>query len=204
MKISYAITVCTELAEIERLLKVLRSYLKVEDEIVILYDKKGHKGVENYLDDQKDIVLEKDFFDNHFGNWKNKLTSLCSGDYIFNLDADEYPNKMLLSMLTSTLATNLDTDVFLIPRINTVEGITEDYIKKWNWKVNEKGWINYPDYQKRIYRNNYPVIKWEGRVHEQLTGYKKYSAFPLVEELSLYHPKNIEKQISQNTFYETL
>jgi hypothetical protein len=56
--------------------------------------------------------------------------------------------------------------MILVPRINTVKGITIEDITKWKWNVDNDGHINWPDYQFRICRN-IPEIKWEGKVHER-------------------------------------
>ncbi len=69
--------------------------------------------------------------------------------------------------------------------------------------VNEQGWVNYPDYQWRIWKNK-PEIKWVNKVHERLDGFKTYVALPPQEEFSLYHPKDIERQEKQNKFYEII
>jgi len=96
-----------------------------------------------------------------------------------------------------------DVDVILVPRVNTVEGLTQDHIQKWGWRVDEKGWVNFPDPQWRIYRNS-ESIRWENKVHEKLVGYETISNLPWMEELSLYHPKEIERQEKQNEYYDTL
>ncbi len=50
MKISYAIPVCNELREIQRLVNFLVKNKRQEDEIVVLFDSnKGTTKVENYL-----------------------------------------------------------------------------------------------------------------------------------------------------------
>ena len=41
-------------------------------------------------------------------------------------------------------------------------------------------------------------------VHEKLEGYDTISNLPWVEELSLFHHKDIDKQIKQNDYYDTL
>ena len=127
---------------------------------------------------------------------------MCNGDYIFHLDADEIPNKTLVEQLPDILEAN-DVDLIWIPRVNTVDGLTEEWIQKWGWKVTEKGWVNYPDYQARVFKN-IDEIKWTRRVHEYITGCKTYAHLPPFEELSLYHPKTIDKQIKQNEYYEDL
>ena len=207
MKISYAVTVCNELQEIKRLIGYLVEGKRRKDEIVILFDSKnGTKEVEEALDVLNTIdwyKLHKAPFNNHFADWKNLLTSLCTGDYIYQIDADELINENLFEYLPSILEQNKEVDVYRVPRINTVEGLTQEHIQKWGWKVDEKGWVNFPDYQWRIYKNN-GKIKWKNKVHEVLEGHKSISYLPLEEPWCLRHPKTIERQEKQNNYYDTL
>jgi hypothetical protein len=206
MKISYAITVCNELEEISKLLNFLHRYKRYEDEICVLLDKP--KASQQLLDElyywsSKDIItLKESTFQGHFANWKNELTSLCSGDYIFQIDADEMPSITVIQRLHELLEYNPEVDVYLVPRVNIVEGMTQDHIQQWGWDVNEHGWVNFPDYQWRIYKNN--GIKWINKVHERLDGFNRYSLLPSTEEYSLYHPKTIERQERQNKYYNSL
>ena len=207
MKISYAITVCDEFVEIQRLVSFLLEYKRQQDEIVILYDiNNGHEAVEQFLR-AKSINGEfnwmSDEFKGHFADWKNKLTSYCSGDYIFQIDADEIPNEVLLSNLPGILESNPDNEVFLVPRVNTVTELTEEHIAKWGWKVDSENRVNWPDYQWRIWKKK-PQIRWKNKVHEVLDGYKTYAPLPAREELSIYHPKDIKRQEKQNAYYDTL
>ena len=207
MKISYAITIKDELIELERLLHNLECK-RAEDEIVIVYDSKnGSKSVEEFL--RSKTVSSGPFrwysfeFEGHFADLKNYLTKQCDGDYIVQIDADEYPNNQLIKSLPSLLEANNQVDVFLVPRVNTVEGITGQHIMKWGWNLNERGWVNFPDFQWRIYRNT-PDIYWINKVHERLSGFKSYATLPSEEEWSLYHPKDIKRQERQNSYYQTL
>jgi len=204
--ISYGITVCNEFTEIQHLLGFLLNVKREEDEIVILYDEaNGDSSIEEYLranSINKGFVWHKAKFDRHFANWKNKLNSLCSGDYIFNIDADEIPHSHLIENLPFILENN-KSDILLVPRVNTVEGITDQHVKIWGWKKNEKGWLQWPDHQWRIYKNT-PEIKWINKLHEVLDGYKSYAYLPELEEYALYHPKSIQKQEKQNGYYATL
>ena len=204
MKISYAITVCNELEEVKRLVNFLLSNKREEDEIVILFDDKGTEEVWNYLIQvEGDIaLLHRAQFRNDFSEWKNKFFKLCSGDYIFQIDADEIPHINLIQNLPEMLKTN-DVDMVRVPRVNTVEGLTEEHIKKWGWHVNEKGWVNWADWQMRIYKNA-PHIKWVNKVHEVLEGFKIHGMLPVEEEWALYHPKTIDRQERQNNYYDTL
>ena len=208
MKISYAITVCNEFVEIQKLIPFLLEHKRHEDEIVVLYDSKnGSKSIETFLRAKSingEFSWHKGEFDGHFANWKNKLTDLCSGDWVFQIDADEIPNEILIENLHDILTKNTTVvDVVLVPRVNTVEGLTDEHIKKWGWNVDDKGWVNWPDFQWRIWKNH-PKIKWVNKVHEILEGYSTYSNLHEVEEYALYHPKDIEKQVKQNNYYNTL
>lgn len=207
MTITYAITVCNEIVEIQNLLSFLLENKRTKDEIVILYDtNNGNKTIEEYLR-AKSVNSEfnwvKGTFKGHFANWKNYLTSLCSGDYIFQIDADELPHKALIDNLPAILESNPDNEVYLVPRVNTVEGLTQDHIDKWRWNVNEQGWVNWPDYQWRVYKNS-DHINWTNKVHEKLEGFKLYAPLPQIESFSLYHPKDIKRQEKQNNYYDTL
>ena len=205
MKISYAITVCNELEEIKRLISFLHQHKRPEDEICVLLDKPKASPELLYqlsvYSSEGFIILTESEFKGHFADWKNQLMDLCSGDYIFQIDADEIPNSNLIENLPVILENNVD--VILVPRVNTVQGITQQHIQHWGWKQNDKGWIQWPDFQWRIYKNN-PEIKWKNKLHEVLDGFKTYSNLPEVEEYALYHPKTIEKQEKQNNYYSTL
>ena len=205
MKISYAVTVCNELEEIKCLISFLHQHKRPEDEICILLDKPKASSELLYqlsvYSSEGFIILKESIFQGHFADWKNQLMDLCSGDYIFQIDSDEIPNDTLIKNLPIILENNVD--VILVPRVNTVQGITQQHIQHWDWKQNEKGWIQWPDFQWRIYKNN-PEIKWKNKLHEVLDGFKTYSNLPEIEEYALYHPKTIEKQEKQNNFYSTL
>lgn len=207
MKITYAVTVCNEFIEIQRLVRHLLKNKRVQDDIVILYDSKnGNPDIETFLRSHSvngEFMWHKGEFEGHFANWKNKLNMLCTGDYIFQIDADEMPTKTLIEYLPDIIEGNPTVDVLLVPRINTVDGLTPEHIAKWGWNINSNGWVNFPDYQWRIWQNK-PEIKWKNKVHEVLEGYKIMSTLPSEEEYSLYHPKTIEKQIKQNNLYDTL
>jgi hypothetical protein len=207
MKISYAITVCDESVEIQRLVSFLLKFKRVEDEIVILFDEsKNCTAVEDYLRSHSingEFSWHKGKFEGQFADWKNKLNSLCSGNYIFQIDADEIPHEYLIENLSNLLEGNPTVDMFIVPRINTVEGLTQEHIQKWRWNTNEQGWVNFPDYQSRIYKNT-PGIVWEGIVHEKIQGTKNYAYLPALEHWCLSHPKTIERQEKQNNYYNTL
>ena len=209
MKISYAITVCNELTEVGRLLDLLLANKRAHDEIVVLMDttKASDKlalTLRHYeMDNMDHMTVWPGEFDGHFADWKNKLTSYCSGDYVFQIDADEYPHPHFIESLPAIVETNPEVDVYLVPRVNTVEGLTQDHIQQWGWRVDGNGWVNWPDWQHRIYRND-SNIKWQNKVHEILVNHKQFTYLPVSEEYALFHPKTISRQEKQNEYYNTL
>ena len=203
MKISYAILACVELVELKKLLPFLKEQKKEGDEIVILLDDSCYTaGVEEIAYKYADKVGHRSL-NSDFASQKNKLIEMCGGDYIFNIDADEIPHKNLMENLHGLLEQNPDTEVYYVPRVNTVEGLTENYIHEWRWRINDKGWVNWPDPQMRIMKN-ISTIRWKNSVHEILKGQKTFVNLPEQEEWSIYHHKEIEKQKKQNAFYSTI
>lgn len=208
MKITYAITVCDEFKEIQTLLKALYNVKRMEDEVVILLDTTKAEALPElltYLRNKENYPgkLIEDEFTGHFAEWKNKLTEACSGEYIFQIDADEVPEADLIRILPYLLRDNPHVEVYRVPRVNTVKGITEEHIRKWGWNCNAHGWINWPDYQMRLYKNK-PEIRWVNKVHEVLSGYKTIASLPETKSMALLHYKDIERQEKQNSFYSTL
>ena len=203
MKISYAVPVCNEYIELEKLLLFLTSHKDKEDEIIIQCDK-GNTIPEVYevLDRLNQSYIEFPL-NGHFSNFKNNLKEHYTGDWVFQIDADELPHELLITNLKELLKLNTNTEMLLVPRVNTVSGLTQEHINKWRWNVNEKGWVNWPDYQSRIIQNS-PKIKWQNKVHEQIIGFSTRGVLPAEEEWCLYHPKDIKRQEIQNNFYDSL
>jgi len=220
MKISYGITVYNEYKELDNLLYHLSKHIREEDEVVITRDisKVGDKSIMQDDFYALEKVLEKyeynTFFQprqlkvttfefrKDFSKLKNYTKEHCSGDYIFHIDADEIPNETLLKQLPTILEIN-DTDLVWVPRINIVNGITDWHLNHWKWRQTEQGWINFPDYQARIFKNS-DHIKWIKPVHEVIDGAQTYSHLPPHEELTLKHEKEIIRQEMQNNLYNEI
>ena len=217
MKISYGITVYNEHKELDNLLYHLSKHIRDEDEVVVTQDvSKVGTGVFEPEFQALEKILEKYEYGNYFNNLKvtsfefrkdfsalkNYTKEHCSGDFIFHIDADEIPNEILIKQLPQILEIN-DTDLVWVPRINIVNGITDWHLHHWHWRQTEQGWINFPDYQARIFRNT-ENIKWVREVHEHIDGAKTYSHLPPHEELTLMHEKDINRQEQQNRLYDTI
>ena len=204
MKISYAIPVCNEYKEIEYLLEYLTKHKREQDEIVVQCDQ-GNTTPEvyNVLKRYSDIKVIEFALNKDFATFKNNLKNNCTGDYIFQIDADEYPEEYLMNTIEWVINNNPKTDIFWVPRINKVEGLTKEHIDKWGWTVDNDKRVNFPDYQCRILKN-VKRIKWKNKVHEVLTGHKTESHLPANKEFCIYHLKDIKRQENQNEFYNTI
>ena len=206
MKISYSILTHNETDSLLKLIEFLVKHKDEEDEIVILDDYSDNEKTKEILDTMvsiHEIKFEQRSLNKDYASQKNYLKDMCTCDYIFNLDADELPNKWLVKNIKPILESNSSIDLYWVPRINTVEGLTGEHVNKWGWVVNPKGWVNFPDYQGRIWRNR-SNIRWKNPVHEVLTGYKEHTYLPTEEQFCFYHPKEIKKQEEQNEFYRTI
>jgi glycosyltransferase involved in cell wall biosynthesis len=206
--ISYAITAWNEAVELERLLDQLNEYIRPEDEIVLQLDTTATDEVKKVA--EKYNVGSKYGYhriytslNNDFAIFKNNLKAHCVKDYIFFIDADEYLTDILMLNLPEVLQLNPLVDIYAVPRINTVDGLTEEHVEKWGWRVDENEWINYPDFQTRICKNRKDIY-WVGKVHERLTADKLCTVQMLPEGFDLYHPKDITRQEKQNSYYNTL
>ena len=203
MKISYSILTHNETDTLEKLLKFLVKWKQPQDEIVILDDYSDDEKTKQILDfyvSTHDIVFEQRNLLGDFASQKNYLKSMGSGDYSFNIDADEMISLWMIKNIHDIIEANEGIDLIYLPRINTVDGLTEQHARYWHWSVNEEGWVNFPDWQGRIFRNR-PNIRWQYKVHEMITGFQTYSHLPTDKPFCILHPKTIDKQEEQNRKY---
>jgi len=204
--ISYGITVCNEAEELDSLLTFLFKFLDENDEVIVLQDVTvKDAGVTSVIEKYKEKVTHKEtFLNGDFASFKNELIKSATKDYLFQIDADEIPQDSLMKSIKNVLKKKSGFDMFFIPRINTVDGITEEHIIKWNWNLNDKNYINYPDYQMRLFKLN-KNIHWINKVHEKLIGFDKAFYFPTENfDHCLLHHKDIYRQVTQNEFYDAL
>lgn len=141
INISYCITVCNEFDELLRLTNFLLPYVQGDDELLIQYDsEKVTDEVKSYLniiqavEPQKVTVISAKL-DNDFANFKNNLKRHARGIYILQLDADEMISDVFMTDVHDIIEENKNVDIFFMPRLNTVDGITEAHVKKWGWKI---------------------------------------------------------------------
>ena len=208
MKISYGITVCNENIELKKLLKHLANLIDETDEVIVLVDYTNTTDavmdvIKEHRNSFSNFVLIEKSLNGDFASFKNQLIEAASGDYLFQIDADEIPNDFLIEYIKPILKVNSNVDCFYIPRVNKVNGLTPQHVAKWRWRVDEQERVNFPDPQMRLFKIG-KGIKWKNRVHEVLTGYQTISSLPYEEDFCLIHIKSIDKQERQNNFYDTL
>lgn len=201
--ISFGILVHDERISFKKLLDSIIDAKKGYDyEIVVIYDRpEGNEktGTDKIIENYKDhIKVFHHPLNNDYGAQKNFMTEKCSGDYIVNPDADELFSDYVLENADMLAA---QSEVIWLPRINTVKDMTTEWAQRFGYRVNEKGWINWPDPQARIYKNDYPRIKWINKVHETLFGHESFAVLPEDERLAILHPKTLDRQIKQNEKY---
>lgn len=206
VSISYCITVHNEgSVYLEPLFQKLIKHTKPEDEIVVVDDMSDEESTIKTISKYEDrINYYKHKFEGNFADHKNFAKSKCSKEFIFFIDADENLHDNLLFTLKEILYNNPTTEMYLVPRINVVAGLTEEHKKKWGWVTNEKGWVMFPDYQTRIIKN-LSTINWEGKVHERLSGHTTHATLPCeTEDYCLLHIKDVTRQEQQNALYNRL
>ena len=196
MKITYSIQVCNESRELYSLLNFLIKVMDKHDNIHVVVDSlhktdKVDKVIEHFKD--KISVFERPF-DTFYKNCCYH-GEVATGDYTFLIDADEMPQEKLIADLKNII-TETEAEIFFIPRINIQPGITQSYIDHYKFNINEAGWINWPDYQGRLYKNC-EYITWTDELHTKLTGSEKVHGIVAKPELALWHIKSIEKQESR-------
>jgi hypothetical protein len=205
--ITFAITVKDEEFELKRLVLSLLPHIRRDmgEQIIILADNRIPLPLLDWATFHADKVKTVEFKDD-FACFKNELLGMSRNKWIFQIDADEMVPFVLIDRLRKCAVDSSCPEVLYVPRINWLVGLTQDDIDKYGFKINERGWDGFPDFQARFFLNN-GKIKWEntaGGAHEILTGWKDYAAIEAKEENALLHIKDIARQRRQNEYYKTI
>ncbi len=118
------------------------------------------------------------------------------------IDADEIPQEDLIRNIRQPFE-KTECDLVLVPRMNLCPGYTREWLKKYNFNANEVGFINWPDYQGRIFKND-PSIRWSKNLHEVVTGAKHVIRLDPMPSIGIWHIKSTERQEKQDDFYKNL
>ncbi len=165
MGISFLVTAYNEYEDLKKLLSQLLKIIRPTDELVIQLDNKATNEVvqlvDNFLNKNKDNILVKKCHFNlnkDFASFKNNAKSYCTKDWVFQIDADETLSETFSTIIHQVLEANEEIDLIAVPRVNIVNGLTQEDVTQWHWQLNNQGWVNWPDAQHRIFRNK-PEIK---------------------------------------------
>ena len=167
------------------------------DEIIVVDSFSTDRTVELAKEHGAKVVCHE--FRGH-GEQKNFAASLCQGEYILNLDADERVTKDLAKEIISLIKDSTNsTQLYGIPRLN-------HYLDK---PIRYGGW--YPDIQYRLAKRD--QCAWTTpRVHEKLVirnklteqGDNSKSISQLKSPIYHYSFPTIASQVHTNVFYAEL
>lgn len=213
MKISYLVTCKNETLELLQLIEKLKTHIDFvtpNDEVVILDDFSDNEDTKKILEKAKSygFTVVQHALNKNFAEHKNYGSKRCVGDYIVQLDADEYLYPALLSNMHELLKSNPTVELYRVPRVNIVRGATDNDARNWGWHVTKLpdfgdspiiNW-NHGDYQSRIYKNSLR-IQWQKPLHETIVGASIVAHLPKEVDYAIIHDKTIDRQRAQNEFY---
>ena len=136
-------------------------------------------------------LLHRKWADN-FEIQKNNSLEHANQEWRIWIDADETYDPIFWNQLSWYIrdAEARDVDCINVPRINIVHGLTPEFAKENAWNISYFNWVNYPDYQQRVFRGH---CKFAGRTHERIINVKKDAALVGVH---CKHPKTLDRQIA--------
>ena len=213
MKISYLVTCKNETLELLQLIEKLKTHIDFvapNDEVVILDDFSNNEDTKKILAKAKSygFTVVQHELNKNFSEHKNYGSKRCVGDYIVQIDADEYLSQPLLNNIHEIIDSNPTVELYRVPRVNIVRGATDNDARNWGWhmmKLPEFGdlpiinWGN-GDYQSRIYKNSLR-IQWHKPLHETIMGASIVADLPKEVDYAIIHDKTIDRQRAQNEFY---
>ena len=214
MKISYLVTCKNENLELGILLDKLKTHIDENsptDEIVILDDFSDNEDTKKILSKAKSygFTVVQHALNKNFAEHKNYGSKRCVGDYIVQIDADEYLSQPLLNNIHEIIDSNPTVELYRVPRVNIVRGATDNDARNWGWHISKLpefgdlpiiNWGNGGDYQSRIYKNSLR-IQWHKPLHETIMGASIVADLPKEVDYAIIHDKTIERQRNQNMFY---
>lgn len=148
MKISILIGSHNEGDYLDSLLNSLQNWLNSPEtskdsydyEVVVVDDFSEDDATKTTLEwakEQDKFFVYYHALNNDFAAHKNFMNANCSGDWILNLDADEFIPESFLSIMPLLIEANPYVEVFWMPRVNTVDGLTLKHVQQWKWVISK-------------------------------------------------------------------
>lgn len=153
---------------IEETLKNVTPYIK-NDFVVV--DGGSTDGTLEILKSHKDITLLEKKWQDNFEIQKNFALDATTQEWRLLIDADEQYEHLFWNQLPWHIvqAEVNASNCVSVPRINIVDGLTQEMVEENGWILSHFNWINYPDYQQRLYKRS---CKYVGQTHELIVGDK--------------------------------
>jgi len=141
-KISFLVTCKNEGMALEKLLERLKRHCTTHPECntVVLDDFSTDEYTKNVLNSYKNLdnfIIRQHKLTGDFSEHKNYGNSLCTGEYIFAIDADEIPSDFLLDNLNAILNSNSEVELYCLPRVNILLGLNERELLRWGWNLSK-------------------------------------------------------------------
>jgi len=143
MRISFGLTSCkddapqanTLVGSLMKFIKTAKPISSHDYEIIWLMDAPEVKGqyTPELYSEVPEILPWFHPVNKEFAAHKNFLNSKCTGDWILQLDADEIINETFLFNFPAIIESNPEIEAYWLPRVNTVDGLTLEHVRKWNW-----------------------------------------------------------------------
>ena len=138
IKVSYTILTHNETDSLKSLIEQINKYKTTWDEIIIVDDYSDNLktiGTLGWAQDEIGAKVFRNKLNGDFAQQKNFANSHCTNDYIFNIDADEILTDFFMENYKEIIFINQEVEMYRVPRINTVEGITLPHIERWHWQI---------------------------------------------------------------------
>ena len=160
----------------------------VTDDFVITDGGSTDKTI-SIIEEYGNNLIHRKWADN-FEIQKNNSLDHANQEWRIWIDADETYEPIFWNQLCWYIrdADSRGVDCINVPRINTVDGVTQEFADQNSWNLSYFNWVNYPDYQQRIFKSH---CKFAGRTHERIINVKKDAALVGVH---CKHPKTLERQ----------
>ena len=139
IKISYTILTHNETTTLALLLDALNKHKTMWDEVIIVDDYSDNLEtikIINHAEEEFKFKVFRNKLNGDFAAQKNFAASKCTNEYIFSIDADEMMTDFFFEYFKEILFLNLDVEMYRLPRINTVDGLTLKHIERWRWQIN--------------------------------------------------------------------